>query len=404
MIEQAEVPLVVDAGLGSPSHAAEAMEMGADAVLVNTAIARAGDPVAMARAFRLAVEAGRAALRAGVMEERRGASRRARSGVTRSELRSVVNGRGRRLEAGDTVARAARAARPRRRATRSSSATASRSSAPATPRSGSRTATPRRRAARCRRLTLLDGAALPDHGRAPGPRRLPRGGRARRRRPRPAAREVARGRRAARCSRRLARSRGGSASRSSSTTAPTSPSSSAPTTSTSARTTCRSAAARRFGLPVGLSTHSPAEIDARRGRLHRRRARLRHADEGGSPARRARARPLRRRARAGCRGSRSAGSTRATSRTWSAPGRRGSPSCARSATPTIPSRPPGSCGRRCPSLASGSAGRPRRAGPGRARDALRFWVKSPVQAMTLRPGLNWLRLAVEKTPGCAHLR
>ena len=57
MVEQAEVPLVVDAGLGSPSHAAEAMEMGADAVLVNTAIARAGDPVAMARAFRLAVEA-----------------------------------------------------------------------------------------------------------------------------------------------------------------------------------------------------------------------------------------------------------------------------------------------------------------------------------------------------------
>ena len=70
LIEQAEVPVVVDAGLGSPSHAAEAMELGADAVLVNTAIARAGDPVAMARAFRLAVEAGRAAYLAGVMEER----------------------------------------------------------------------------------------------------------------------------------------------------------------------------------------------------------------------------------------------------------------------------------------------------------------------------------------------
>jgi thiazole synthase len=69
MVEQAEVPLVVDAGLGSPSHAAEAMELGADAVLVNTAIARAGDPVAMAGAFRLAVEAGRAARRAGLMEE-----------------------------------------------------------------------------------------------------------------------------------------------------------------------------------------------------------------------------------------------------------------------------------------------------------------------------------------------
>ncbi len=69
MIEQAGVPVVVDAGLGSPSHAAEAMELGADAVLVNTAVAQAGDPVAMAHAFRLAVEAGREAYGAGVMEE-----------------------------------------------------------------------------------------------------------------------------------------------------------------------------------------------------------------------------------------------------------------------------------------------------------------------------------------------
>jgi thiazole synthase len=69
MVEQAEVPVVVDAGLGSPSHAAEAMELGADAVLVNTAIAAAEDPVEMAHAFRLAVEAGRRAYRAGVMEE-----------------------------------------------------------------------------------------------------------------------------------------------------------------------------------------------------------------------------------------------------------------------------------------------------------------------------------------------
>jgi len=69
MIEQAEVPVVVDAGLGSPSHAAEAMEMGADAVLVNTAIAHADDPVAMARAFRLAVEAGRLGYEAGIMDE-----------------------------------------------------------------------------------------------------------------------------------------------------------------------------------------------------------------------------------------------------------------------------------------------------------------------------------------------
>jgi thiazole synthase len=68
MIEQAEVPVVVDAGLGAPSHAAEAMELGADAVLVNTAIARAQDPVGMARAFRLGVEAGRAAFLSGVVE------------------------------------------------------------------------------------------------------------------------------------------------------------------------------------------------------------------------------------------------------------------------------------------------------------------------------------------------
>jgi thiazole synthase len=60
IVEQAIVPVVVDAGLGAPSHAAEAMELGADAVLVNTAIGTAGDPAGMARAFRLAVEAGRA--------------------------------------------------------------------------------------------------------------------------------------------------------------------------------------------------------------------------------------------------------------------------------------------------------------------------------------------------------
>ncbi|MCZ7585698.1 MAG: thiazole synthase [Deltaproteobacteria bacterium] len=65
IIEQAGVPVVVDAGLGSPSHAAEAMEMGADAVLVNTAIAIADDPVEMARAFALGVEAGRRAFLAG---------------------------------------------------------------------------------------------------------------------------------------------------------------------------------------------------------------------------------------------------------------------------------------------------------------------------------------------------
>ncbi len=65
IVEQARVPVVVDAGLGAPSHAAEAMELGADAVLVNTAIAVARDPVAMARAFALGTAAGRAARLAG---------------------------------------------------------------------------------------------------------------------------------------------------------------------------------------------------------------------------------------------------------------------------------------------------------------------------------------------------
>jgi thiazole synthase len=64
------VPLVIDAGIGTPSHAAAAMELGYDAVLLNTAIARAGDPVAMARAFALALEAGRLAYHAGAMEPR----------------------------------------------------------------------------------------------------------------------------------------------------------------------------------------------------------------------------------------------------------------------------------------------------------------------------------------------
>lgn len=66
IIEQANVPVVVDAGIGAPSHAAEAMELGASACLVNTAIAVAGDPVAMAKAFAQAVEAGRAAYEAGL--------------------------------------------------------------------------------------------------------------------------------------------------------------------------------------------------------------------------------------------------------------------------------------------------------------------------------------------------
>lgn len=68
IIEQAIVPVIVDAGLGAPSHAAEAMELGADAVLINTAIAIASDPVRMAIAFKMAVEAGREAFELGLPE------------------------------------------------------------------------------------------------------------------------------------------------------------------------------------------------------------------------------------------------------------------------------------------------------------------------------------------------
>ncbi len=71
IIEQATVPVVVDAGLGAPSHAAEAMEMGADAVLVNTAIAVATDPERMAEAFKGAVTAGRAAYEIGLAVKRK---------------------------------------------------------------------------------------------------------------------------------------------------------------------------------------------------------------------------------------------------------------------------------------------------------------------------------------------
>src|SRR2546421_1401964 len=83
IVEQARVPVVVDAGLGVPSDAAEAMEIGADAVLVNTAIAVARDPVAMARAFALATEAGRLGYLAG-----RGAVREA----TEAEASSPLTG------------------------------------------------------------------------------------------------------------------------------------------------------------------------------------------------------------------------------------------------------------------------------------------------------------------------
>jgi thiazole synthase len=74
IIENSKLPVVVDAGIGRPSHAAEAMEMGADAVLVNTAIATAEDPVTAARAFSLAVQAGRLSYTARIREEQAYAS------------------------------------------------------------------------------------------------------------------------------------------------------------------------------------------------------------------------------------------------------------------------------------------------------------------------------------------
>src|SRR5207248_3245251 len=74
IIEQATVPVVVDAGIGAPSHAAEALELGADAVLVNTAIAIASDPNRMAIAFKSAVEAGRAAYEIGLGPQQDAAS------------------------------------------------------------------------------------------------------------------------------------------------------------------------------------------------------------------------------------------------------------------------------------------------------------------------------------------
>ena len=63
------VPLIVDAGIGSPADAVQAMELGYDAVLLNSAVAHARDPVQMARAFRLGIEAGRLAWEAGIMAQ-----------------------------------------------------------------------------------------------------------------------------------------------------------------------------------------------------------------------------------------------------------------------------------------------------------------------------------------------
>ncbi len=87
IIEQANIPVVVDAGLGAPSHAAAAMELGADAVLVNTALADTPDPAAMARAFRKGVEAGREGFLAGLGQQRQKAQASSPlTGFLRSEL------------------------------------------------------------------------------------------------------------------------------------------------------------------------------------------------------------------------------------------------------------------------------------------------------------------------------
>ncbi|MDR0806885.1 MAG: thiazole synthase [Enterobacteriaceae bacterium] len=82
IIDQSSVPVVVDAGIGAPSHAAQALELGADAVLVNTAIAVARDPIGMANAFRLAVEAGSLAKTSGLGNVRHNASASASSPLT----------------------------------------------------------------------------------------------------------------------------------------------------------------------------------------------------------------------------------------------------------------------------------------------------------------------------------
>jgi thiazole synthase len=90
IIAQSRVPVVVDAGLGAPSHAAAALEMGADAVLVNTAIAAAADPVGMAAAFRRGVEAGRLAWEAGLPGRAQGAPQASAT----SPLTSFLGGEG----------------------------------------------------------------------------------------------------------------------------------------------------------------------------------------------------------------------------------------------------------------------------------------------------------------------
>ena len=341
IIEQAEVPVVVDAGLGSPSHAAEAMELGADAVLVNTAIAHAADPVAMARAFALGVEAGRAAFLAGchggardgaaVEPGRRGSSpRRERLHRQRHEPRARA-GRDRRAAArAPRARRAVRARRAKRRAGRARRVRARRSSRKATS-SWSRARWPVADlfadsarlylvtgvrpdladfleaavrggvdAVQIRERGLLDGellAALHEAREVTHRLAVPlvvndrpdlAAARRRRRRPRRPGRPPGHGK---------------------------------PAASASAR---------------GLSTHAPGEIDAAEADYIGVGPVLRHADEGGPRGGRPRPRPLRRRERDRSRGSRSAESTaRTSSRSWRR-ARPESPSCGRSAMPRRP--------------------------------------------------------------------
>lgn len=87
IIEQSLVPVIVDAGIGSPSHASQALEIGADAVLVNTAIASAQDSIAMAQAFKMAVDAGRIAYQSGLASP----SKKAQASSPNSSLTGFLN-------------------------------------------------------------------------------------------------------------------------------------------------------------------------------------------------------------------------------------------------------------------------------------------------------------------------
>ena len=349
MIEQAEVPVVVDAGLGAPSQAAEAMEMGADAVLVNTAIAHAADPVAMARAFALAVEAGRA----GVPRRRHGGARDraavqpdlgARDPAVSAMHRQRPRARARARRDGRAAARAPRARRPlraRRAKRRAGRARRVRRHAAGRGRHA------RRRAPGGRRMTFADRRLYLVTGVRPGPRRLPRGRGARRRgrrpdpRARPARRRAAPGART-----RRGRSRTGSAVPLVVNDRP----------DLAALVGADAVHVGQDDLPVRERAQLRRPGRALDARARRRSTRPRRTTSASAPSTR------RRRRRAGRRsgstssatppstrrspGSRSAASTARTSSPSSPPAPRASRSCARSATPPTRGARRGSSARR----------------------------------------------------------